>query len=63
MNIQTQYNYEKFWTQTQEKDLLKIIEQEIGDIDPKGTLFYIQEAIKKGKIVSVGSCKFRQGIK
>ncbi len=59
MKIQTQYNYEKKWTTTSEKDLLKIIEEEIGDADPKGTLSYIKDVISKGKTISVGSCKFR----
>ena len=61
MNIQTQYSYEKTWTKTDEKDLLKIIEEEVGDADPKGTLTYIKEAIKGGKTITVGSCKFRGG--
>jgi hypothetical protein len=60
MNIQTQYNYEKTWTRTQEKDLLRIIEEEIGDADPKGTLLYVKESIKNGKVVSVGTCRFRK---
>jgi len=59
MNIQTQYNYEKVWTNTQEKDLLRIIEEEIGDADPKGTLSYVKEAIKNGKVLSIGECRFR----
>jgi hypothetical protein len=61
MKIQTQYNYEKIWTTTQEKDLLKIIEEEVGDADPAGTLLYIKEAIKDSKIITVGSCKFKKG--
>ena len=60
MKIQTQYHYEKIWTLTSERDLLKIIEDEVGDADTKGTLQYIQEAIKNGKIISVGCCKFRE---
>ena len=59
MNIQTQYSYEKIWTDTRESDLLRIIEEEIGDADPKGTLSYVKEAIKSGKTISVGGCKFR----
>ena len=59
MNIQTQYSYEKTWTRTTEQDLLKVIEDEIGDADPKGTLAYVKEAIKSGKVITVGSCKFR----
>ena len=60
MIIQTQYSYEKIWTDTSDKDLLRIIEEEIGDADPKGTLSYVRERIKGGKTVSVGSCKFRK---
>ena len=59
MNIQTQYNYEKTWTTTNEADLLRMIEEEIGDADPKGTLSYVKEAIKGGKTITVGSCRFR----
>jgi len=60
MKIQTQYNYEKIWTTTQERELLKIIEEEVGDADTRGTLFYIEEAIQNGKVIMVGSCKFRK---
>jgi hypothetical protein len=58
MQIQTQYCYEKNWRITKEEDLLKIITQEIGDADPQGTLTYIKEAIKNGKTITVGSCRF-----
>lgn len=59
MQIQTQYTYEKTWTTTSEKDLLRIIEEEVGDTDPKGTLSYVKEAIKNGKTITVGSCRFK----
>ena len=59
MKIETQYTYEKKWIITNEADLLKIIEEEIGDADPKGTLDYIKQAIKKGKVITVGDCRFR----
>lgn len=60
MKIETRYNYEKIWTLTNEQDLLKIIEEEVGNADVNGTLTYIKEAIAKGKELSVGSCKFRK---
>lgn len=60
MNIQTQYSYEKTWRTTSEQDLLKIIEEEIGDADPAGTLKYIKEVIKKGKVITVGDCRFKE---
>jgi len=59
MKIQTQYNYEKTWSDTSEKDLLRMIEEEIGDADPQGTLLYVKDAIKNGKVITVGSCKFK----
>ena len=59
MQIETKYNYEKLYTLTQENDLLKIIAEEVGDTGVEGTLLYIKEAIKNGKIITVGSCKFR----
>ena len=59
MKIQTQYSYEKTWSDTSEKDILRIIAEEVGDADPAGTLIYIKEAIKGDKVITVGSCKFR----
>jgi len=59
MKIETRYSYERIWTLTQEDDLLKIIEEEIGNADVKGTLAYIKSSIKNGKEITVGSCKFR----
>jgi len=59
MKIQTQYNYEKTYTDTNEDELLKIISQEVGDADPRGTLEYIKSIIKTGKTITVGSCKFK----
>lgn len=60
--IETQYVYEKIWHETNEEDLLKIIGEEVGDADPKGVLSYIQEALKKSKMISVGDCRFRHKI-
>ncbi|MFT5660561.1 MAG: hypothetical protein ACI9TV_001203 [Sulfurimonas sp.] len=59
MKIQTQYSYEKTWTDTNEKDLLRMIEEEIGDADPQGTLLYVKEVIKNGKTITVGNCRFK----
>jgi len=59
MNIQTKYNYEKNWSTSSKKELLKIIEEEVGNANPEATLNYVIEVITKGKIISVGSCKFR----
>jgi hypothetical protein len=60
MKVETRYNYEKIWQLTDERDLLKIIAEEVGDVDPQGTLLYVKESIKGGKEISVGSCKFRK---
>lgn len=60
MKIETQYHYETKWSETTEKELLKIIEEEIGDADSNGTLLYIKEVIGKSKVITVGSCKFRK---
>ncbi|QOP42939.1 hypothetical protein FJR45_02820 [Sulfurimonas sediminis] len=60
MKIETRYNYEKSWTLTPEKDIVKIIEVEIGNDDVQGVLGYIKEAIKDGKEISVATCKFRR---
>jgi hypothetical protein len=59
MIMQTKYSYEKTWSDTNEKDILKIICEEIGDIDSQGTLEYIVEVCKNGRTISVGNCKFR----
>jgi len=60
VQVETRYSYEKIWTLTQERDLLKIIEEEVGDADCQATLLYIKEVIKDGKEIMVGSCKFRE---
>ncbi|MDF1883945.1 hypothetical protein JHD49_08350 [Sulfurimonas sp. SAG-AH-194-C21] len=62
MKIQTQYSYEKIWTDTTDKDLLRMIEEEIGDADPEGTLTYVKEMAKNEKVIGIGSCKFREKI-
>lgn len=59
MKIETKYNYEKSWALTSERDILKIIEEEVGNDDVQGVFRYIKEAIQTGKIISVVSCKFR----
>jgi len=60
MKVETRYGYEKIWSVTQERDLIRIIAEEVGDADTQGVLTYIYEAIKDGKTITVGSCKFRK---
>jgi len=59
MRIETRYNYEKSWTLTSQKDIFKIIEEEVGNDDVHGVYAYITDTIKTGKEISVGTCKFR----
>ncbi|MCD4667999.1 MAG: hypothetical protein K8R44_05360 [Sulfurimonas sp.] len=59
MKIQTQYSYEKTWTDTNENDLIKIISEEVGEDGAKGTLEYIKSVITNGKVITVGSCRFK----
>ncbi|MEA3374069.1 MAG: hypothetical protein U9Q62_10345 [Campylobacterota bacterium] len=63
MTILTQFVYEKMWRPTSDDDALKIIEEEIGDADPKGTLDYVKSAIKEGKTITVGECRFKSDMK
>jgi len=59
MNILTKYSYEKKWSNTTEKDALRLIEEEMPQTDVKATLTYIVSEIKKGKTVTLGDCKFK----
>jgi len=59
MDILTQYSYEKKWSKTTEKEALRMIEEEMPETDPQGTLLYILREIKKGKTVTLGDCRFR----
>jgi len=58
VDIYTQYTYEKKWLKTSEKDTLRMISEEMPEADAEGTLVYIMAEIKKGKVVTLGSCKF-----
>jgi len=60
IEIETKYNYEKIWTLTSEKDLYKMIEDEIGGIAVEGTLQYLKECIQQEKELEIGTCKFRK---
>ena len=59
MDIDTKYSYERKWSKTNEKEVLKIILEEMPETDAEGTLTYIMAEIKKGKIVTLGDCKFK----
>lgn len=59
MQLYTQYVYEKKWSKTTHKDALRIIAEEMPETDAEGTLAYILTEIKKGKIITLGECRFR----
>ena len=43
---------------TSQKDALRMIEEEMPETDPESTLKYILTEIIKGKIVTLGGCRF-----
>jgi len=59
MDIFTQFIKEKRWIKTSKEEALKIIEKEMPETDPKSTLSYILEEIKRGKTITLGECKFK----
>jgi len=59
LKFYTQYIYEKKWVATSEKDALRIIQEEMPETDAEATLQYILSEIKKGKTVTLGTCRFR----
>ena len=62
MKIATQYSYEKTWQVTRDEDLLRMIKEEVGEEAAEGTLSYVKEICKSGKIITVGSCRFKKSI-
>lgn len=58
VDIYTQYTYEKKWMKTSQKDVLRMINEEMPETDAEGTLSYIIKELKKGKVVTLGTCKF-----
>jgi len=59
LTFYTQYTYEKKWVRTDEKNALKMIAEEMPETEPGSTLQYILSEIKKGKTVTLGTCRFR----
>ena len=59
MDLFTQYTYEKKWMKTSNKDAIRMISEEMPDTDAESTLSYILSEIKKGKTVTLGTCKFK----
>ncbi len=60
MDIYTQYTYEKKWMKTDQKDALRMIEEEMPETDAEGTLKYILAEIQKGKTITLGECRFKR---
>ena len=58
VDIYTQYIYEKSWQKTSQKDALRIIEEEMPETDAQATLTYIIPQIEKGKVITLGECRF-----
>jgi len=54
----TQYIYEKKWTKTSEKEALNIITEEMPETHAADTLAYILAEISKGKMITLGTCRF-----
>ena len=59
MVFYTQYIYEKKWIKTSKKEALRIISDEMPETDAEGTLAYILVEITKGKIITLGTCRFK----
>ena len=60
MQLLTRYVTETRWVPTRMEDALRIVEEEAGSADPKGVLEYILDATKNGKVITVGTCRFKQ---
>jgi len=58
LKLYTRYTYEKRWTPTSTKDALRMIREEMPETDSEATLQYILSEIKKGKTVTLGTCRF-----
>ncbi len=58
VDIYTQYIYETTWQKTSQKDALRIIEEEMPETDAQATLQYILAEIEKGKVITLGECRF-----
>ncbi len=58
VELYTQYTYEKRWQKTSEKDALRMIAEEMPETDAQATLKYIISQIEKGKVITLGECRF-----
>ena len=58
VDIYTQYIYEKSWQKTNQKEALRMIEEEMPETDAQATLAYILTEIEKDKVITLGECRF-----
>jgi len=59
VEICTQYTYEKKWMKTSHQELLRMIEEEMPETDGASTLSYIIEEVQRGKVITLGGCRFK----
>ena len=59
MQLLSKYHYEKIWQKTLDKDLPRILEEEMPDIPVQETINYIKSECAKGKTVSFITIAFK----
>ena len=57
-DIYTQYIYEKSWQKTSQKEVLRMIKEEMPETDAQSTMAYILNEIEKDKDITLGECRF-----
>ena len=60
MKFLTQFYYEKVWSPVNEKEVLRLIADEFPDIPAQETMAYVEQECKKGKVISIGECRFKE---
>ena len=60
MKFLTQFYYEKLWSPVNEKEVLRLILDEFPDIPAQETYAYVEKECKKGKVISIGECRFKE---
>ena len=60
MKFLTQFYYEKIWTKANEKEVLRLIGDEFPDIPSEETFAYVLKECKKGKVITIGECRFKE---
>jgi len=58
--LDTQYIQEKRWIAASRDEILKMILEEMPETDAEGTLAYLLSETDKGKVVTLGSCRFKR---